>query len=58
MQIYGEKALKWQQENPNYLTYLQEGQPMQTLKPGYDFHDAFARGDQIAPGHPEVSLIP
>ena len=55
VQIYGEKgALKWQQENPNYLTYLQEGQPMQTLKPGYDFHDAFAQeATKLPPGHPE-----
>jgi len=55
VQIYGEKgALKWQQENPNYLTYLKEGQPMQTLKPGYDFHDAFAQeATKLPPGHPE-----
>ena len=55
VQIYGKKgALKWQQENPNYLTYLQEGQPMQTLKPGYDFHDAFAQeATKLPPGHPE-----
>ena len=55
VQIYGEKgALKWQQENPNYLTYLKEGQPMQTLKPGYDFHDAFSQeATKLPPGHPE-----
>ena len=55
MQIYGQKgSLKWGQENPNYLTYLQEGQPMQVLKPGYDFHSAFAQdATKLPPGHPE-----
>lgn len=55
VQIYGEKgALKWQQENPNYLTYLQEGKPLQILKPGYDFHDTLAQeATKLPPGHPE-----
>ena len=55
VQIYGQKgSLKWGQENPNYLTYLQEGQPMQVLKPGYDFHSAFAQdATKLPPGHPE-----
>ena len=55
VQIYGHKgSLKWGQENPNYLTYLQEGQPMQVLKPGYDFHSPFAQdATKLPPGHPE-----
>jgi predicted dehydrogenase len=55
VQIYGQNgSLKWGQENPNYLTYLQEGKPMQVLKPGYDFHSAFAQdATKLPPGHPE-----
>ena len=55
VQIYGQKGcLKWGQENPNYLTFLQEGQPMQILKPGYDFNAAFAKeATKLPPGHPE-----
>lgn len=55
VQIYGEKgALKWQQENPNYLTYLQEGKPMQVIKPGHDFLSAFSlEATKLPPGHPE-----
>ena len=55
VQIYGHKgSLKWGQENPNYLTFLQEGQPMQVLKPGYDFHSEFAQeATKLPPGHPE-----
>ena len=55
VQIYGQKgSLKWGQENPNHLTFLQEGQPMQVLKPGYDFNAAFAKeATKLPPGHPE-----
>ena len=55
VQIYGQKgSLKWGQENPNYLTFLQEGQSMQVLKPGYDFNAAFAKeATKLPPGHPE-----
>ena len=55
VQIYGQKgSLKWGQENPNYLIFLQEGQPMQVLKPGYDFNAAFAKeATKLPPGHPE-----
>ena len=35
VKVYGEKAgLKWEQENPNYLYKLEEGKPLQVLKPG------------------------
>ena len=55
VQIYGEKGgLKWAQENPNYLTYLQEGKPLQIIKPGHDFLSAFAQeAAKLPPGHPE-----
>jgi predicted dehydrogenase len=55
VQIYGEKGgLKWAQENPNYLTFLQEGQPQQTLKPGHDYLSDFAQeAAKLPPGHPE-----
>ena len=55
VQIYGEKGgLKWAQEDPNYLTYLQEGKPLQIIKPGHDFLSAFAQeAAKLPPGHPE-----
>lgn len=55
VQIYGEKGgLKWGQENPNYLTYLQEDRPLQVLKPGHDFLSTFAQeAAKLPPGHPE-----
>ena len=55
VQIYGEKGgLKWAQENPNYLTYLQEGKPLQIIKPGHDFLSEFAQeAAKLPPGHPE-----
>ena len=53
--IYGrEGALKWAQENPNYLTLLKDGQPAQILKPGHDYNSAFSlEGTKLPPGHPE-----
>ncbi|MBT8295148.1 MAG: Gfo/Idh/MocA family oxidoreductase, partial [Gramella sp.] len=55
VQIYGDKGgLKWEQENPNYLYYLKEGKPMQTLKPGHEFLSEFSlEGTKLPPGHPE-----
>ncbi len=55
MAAYGTKgALKWEQENPNYLTWLEEGQPARVLKPGNDYNTDFAQSSsKIAPGHPE-----
>lgn len=55
VQIYGAKGgFRWAQENPNYLTYLQEGRPMEVLKPGYDFLSNFAKDAvKLPPGHPE-----
>ncbi|MGY5849757.1 Gfo/Idh/MocA family protein [Salegentibacter sp. F14] len=53
--IYGEKAgLKWEQENPNYLYLLEDGQPMKVLKPGHPYNsDLSLDGTKLPPGHPE-----
>lgn len=55
VQIYGEKAgLKWEQENPNYLCLLEDGKPMQVLKPGHSYNsDLSLDGTKLPPGHPE-----
>ena len=53
--IYGRKAaLKWEQENPNYLYLLEEGQPLRVLKPGHGYNSEFSLdGTKLPPGHPE-----
>ena len=53
--IYGRKAsLKWQQEIPFHLTYMQEGKPVETLKMGNSYlSDPARESSRIAPGHPE-----
>lgn len=55
VQIYGEKAgLKWGQENPNFLYLLEEGKPLQVLKPGHAYNsDLSLDGTKLPPGHPE-----
>jgi predicted dehydrogenase len=55
VKIYGKKAgLKWEQENPNYLYKLEEGQPIKVLKPGHQYNSALALdGSKLPPGHPE-----
>ncbi len=55
VQIYGEKAgLKWEQENPNYLYLLEDGQPLRVLKPGHDYNSKLSlEGSKMPPGHPE-----
>lgn len=55
VQIYGEKAgLKWEQENPNYLYLLEDGQPLRLLKPGHDYNSELSLdGSKLPPGHPE-----
>jgi len=55
VKIYGEKAgLKWEQENPNYLYLLEDGQPMRVLKPGHSYNSALSLdGTKLPPGHPE-----
>lgn len=53
--IYGEKAgLKWEQENPNYLYLLQDGEPLRVLKPGHSYNSELSLGStKLPPGHPE-----
>ncbi len=53
--IYGTKAgIKWEQENPNYLYLLEDGQPMRVLKPGHSYNsDLSLDGTKLPPGHPE-----
>ena len=46
--------MKWNQENPNELYYLEEGQPARTLKPGNPYNTDFSlEGTKRPPGHPE-----
>ena len=48
------QGLKWEQENPNYLYLLEDGQPMRTLKPGHAYNsDLSLDGTKLPPGHPE-----
>lgn len=53
--VYGRKgALKWEQENPNYLYWLKDDEPMQVIKPGHAYNSQFAKDStKMAPGHPE-----
>lgn len=53
--VYGDKgSLKWEQENPNYVYWLEDGQPMRTLKPGHGYNDDLSLdGTKLPPGHPE-----
>lgn len=53
--VYGTKgALKWEQENPNYLYFMKEGEPVQVLKPGHAYNGELATiSTKMAPGHPE-----
>ena len=53
--IYGKKAgLRWEQENPNYLYLLEDGQPMRVLKPGHSYNSELSLdGTKLPPGHPE-----
>jgi predicted dehydrogenase len=53
--VYGRSgALKWAQEDPNRLEFLQEGRPLQLIKPGYAFNQPVAQqATKLPPGHPE-----
>jgi predicted dehydrogenase len=55
VKVYGEKAgLKWEQENPNYLYLLQDGEPLKVLKPGHPYNSPISLdGTKLPPGHPE-----
>jgi predicted dehydrogenase len=53
--VYGRTGgLKWAQENPNQLEFLQEGKPLTVIKPGHAFNLPEARAATKMPaGHPE-----
>ena len=55
VKIYGRKgSLKWEQENPNYVYFLQDGKPLQVLKPGHAYNSQQSlNGSKLPPGHPE-----
>ncbi len=55
VKVYGEKAaLKWGQENPNYLYLLEDGKPINVLKPGHIYNSKLSLdGTKLPPGHPE-----
>ncbi|WKK66974.1 Gfo/Idh/MocA family protein [Lutimonas zeaxanthinifaciens] len=55
VKIYGQKAgLKWNQENPNYVEFLQEGKALKILKPGHAYNSPLSLdGTKLPPGHPE-----
>tara|TARA_B100001093_G_scaffold248508_1_gene237907 strand:- start:2522 stop:3661 length:1140 start_codon:yes stop_codon:yes gene_type:complete len=53
--VYGSKgALKWEQENPNYLYHLTDDKPLSVLKPGHAYNSKISLdGTKLPPGHPE-----
>ncbi|MEO9477652.1 MAG: Gfo/Idh/MocA family oxidoreductase [Cyclobacteriaceae bacterium] len=53
--VYGDKAgIKWEQEHPTFLTFMEEGKPAQIFKPGNPYNSEFSlESTKIAPGHPE-----
>ena len=55
IKIYGNQAgLKWEQENPNYLYLMEDGKPLQILKPGHAYNSKLSLdGTKLPPGHPE-----
>ena len=55
IRIYGEKgAIKWAQENPNYMEMYRYGEPRHTLTRGHGYLSVPAAGATRVPtGHPE-----
>ena len=53
--IYGEKAgIKWEQENPNSVYFMEEGQPLKVLRSGNHYNSELSLdGTKLPPGHPE-----
>ena len=54
--IYGRKgALKWEQENPNYLYHLKDDEPRRLIKPGNAAYNTEVAldGTKLPAGHPE-----
>ena len=58
LRVYAEQgAVKWAQENPNYLELYRYGEPRQMLTRGQGYlSDAAAAGTRIPTGHPEGYL--
>lgn len=58
LRVYGSKgAIKWNQENPNYLELYRYGEPRQTLTRGQGYlSDAAKQCTRIPTGHPEGYL--
>jgi predicted dehydrogenase len=58
LRVYGsEGAIKWAQENPNYMELYRYGEPRQTLTRGQGYlSDAAAAATRIPTGHPEGYL--
>lgn len=55
VQVYGDRGgIRWEQENPNYLYFFEEGKPKQVLKPGHIYNsDLSLDAVKLPPGHPE-----
>jgi predicted dehydrogenase len=53
--VYGRTgALKWAQETPQRLEFLQEGKPLSVLTAGQSYNATQARAaSKLPPGHPE-----
>lgn len=58
LRVYGsEGAIRWAQENPNYLEVYRYGEPRQVLTRGQGYlSDAAAAASRIPTGHPEGYL--
>lgn len=58
LRVYAsEGAIKWAQENPNYMELYRYGEPRQTLTRGQDYlSDVAADATRIPTGHPEGYL--
>lgn len=58
LRVYAEQgAVKWAQENPNYLELYRYGEPRQTLTRGQGYlSETAAAGARIPTGHPEGYL--
>jgi predicted dehydrogenase len=58
IRVWGsEGALQWFQENPNYLYFYRQGEPVQILRRGNAYLcEAAKRGNRIPAGHPEAFL--
>ena len=52
--IYGEKGgLKWEQENPRVLYYMQEGKEVQIIESDNINNDLLTKDTILPPGHPD-----